>query len=86
MVRNKGSDSTPSQPFRSPRGKLRLKISSRLQYNDDGRPVGSACFLYKKKTIYQQVLKLDANEASAQGFQNSIQNECHTKFLIKLDL
>jgi hypothetical protein len=26
----------------------------------------------KKKTIYQQVLKLDANEASAQGLQKII--------------
>jgi hypothetical protein len=25
-----------------------------------------------KKTIYQQVLKLDANEASAQGLQNAL--------------
>ena len=37
-----------------------------------------------KKTIYQQVLKLGANEASAQGLQNAIYNDCHTKFLTKL--
>jgi hypothetical protein len=38
----------------------------------------------RKKTFYQQVLKLGANEASAQGLQNALYNECHTKFLTKL--
>ena len=36
------------------------------------------------KNIYQQDLKLGANEASAQGLQNSLYNECHTNFLTKL--
>ena len=30
------------------------------------------------------LLKLGANEASAQGLQNMIQNDCHTKYLIEL--
>ena len=38
----------------------------------------------KEKTIYQQVLKLGANEASVKGLQNALQNECHAIFLIKL--
>jgi hypothetical protein len=33
----------------------------------------------KKKTFYRQVLKLGANEASAQGLQNALSNECHAK-------
>jgi hypothetical protein len=37
-----------------------------------------------EQTIYQQVLKLGANEASAQGIQNATYNECHTQFLAKL--
>ena len=41
-------------------------------------------FRMRKKTFYRQVLKLGANEASAQGLQNALQNECHTKFLTKL--
>ena len=45
---------------------------------------GSAHSLYFKKSIYQQVLKPDANESSAQGIQNSLQNSYHTKVLIKL--
>jgi hypothetical protein len=40
------------------------------------------CTPHNKK--YQQVLKLGANEASAQGLQNAIQNVCHTKLLTKL--
>ena len=38
----------------------------------------------EKKTFYRQVLKLGANEASAQGLQNVLQNECNTNFLTKL--
>jgi hypothetical protein len=38
----------------------------------------------RKKTFYQQVLKLGAIEASAQGLQNGLYNECNTKFLTKL--
>ena len=45
---------------------------------------GSAHSPQSKKTIYQQVLKLGANEASAQGFQNAIQNDRHIKFLTEL--
>ena len=37
-----------------------------------------------RKTFYQQVLKLCANEASAKGLQNALYNECHTKLLTKL--
>jgi hypothetical protein len=33
------------------------------------------------KSFYRQVLKLGANEASAQGLQNALSNECHAKFL-----
>jgi hypothetical protein len=38
----------------------------------------------EKKTFYRQVLKLGANEASAQELQNALYNEYHTKFLTKL--
>jgi hypothetical protein len=37
-----------------------------------------------KKPFYRQVLKLGANEASAQRLQNALQNECYTKFLTTL--
>jgi hypothetical protein len=37
-----------------------------------------------KKNFYQQVLKLGANEASAQELQNALLNECHTKFFDKV--
>ena len=37
-----------------------------------------------RKTIFQQVLKLGANEASTLGLQNAIYKECLIKFLIKL--
>ena len=33
---------------------------------------------------YQQVLKLGANEASAQGHQNAVENDCHNNCLIEL--
>ena len=46
--------------------------------------MGQAIPNKKKKTFYRQVLKLGANEASAQGLRNALQNECHTKFLTKL--
>ena len=36
------------------------------------------------KKNYQQVLELGANEASAQGLQNALKNECHTKILTEL--
>ena len=39
---------------------------------------------HEKKPFYRQVLKLGANEASAQGLQNALYNEYHTKFLTKL--
>jgi hypothetical protein len=39
---------------------------------------------HEKKTIYHQVLKLGANEASAQRLQNAVWNECHTKFFDKV--
>ena len=53
----------------------------RTRYPDycTGQPIP-----HDKKTFYQQVLKLHANEASAQGLQNALYNECHTKFLTKL--
>jgi hypothetical protein len=38
----------------------------------------------RKKTFYQQVLKVGANEASGQGFENAIYSECNTKVLTKL--
>ena len=34
--------------------------------------VGDRLFRMKQKTFYQQVLKLGANEASAQGLQNAL--------------
>jgi hypothetical protein len=36
-----------------------------------------------EKTIYryQQILKLGANEASAQGLRNALYNECHTTYV-----
>jgi hypothetical protein len=46
--------------------------------------MGQAIPTDKKKTFYRQVLKLGANEASAQGLQNALYNECHTKFLTQL--
>jgi hypothetical protein len=41
-------------------------------------------FRMRKKTFYQQVLKLRENEASAQRLQNAKYNECYTKFVTKL--
>ena len=41
-------------------------------------------FRMRKKSFYRQVMKLAANEASVQGLQNALENECHTKFLAKL--
>jgi hypothetical protein len=50
----------------------------------DTRTVGVSALPIIKKNIYQQILKLGANEASAKGYQNTIWNECHTNFLMKL--
>ena len=36
------------------------------------RTVGDKLFPMRKKTFYQQVLKLGANEVSAQGLQNAV--------------
>jgi hypothetical protein len=41
-------------------------------------------FPMRNKNFYRQVLKLGTNEASDQGLQNAIYNECHTNFLTKL--
>jgi hypothetical protein len=39
---------------------------------------------HEKKTFYRQVLKLGEHEASAQGLQNEVENECHTKIFDKV--
>jgi hypothetical protein len=39
---------------------------------------------HEKKYIYQQVLKLGANEASAQKLHNALWYECQTTFLTDL--
>jgi hypothetical protein len=38
----------------------------------------------QKNNLLSTGPELRVNEASAQGLQNAIKNECHTKFLTKL--